>query len=147
MTASLCNTTPPRKPEFHEDYLSPSLAQLAREIGETRAGLSLYAADFTRTFGFANRGQIHGWNRKPGGLPEWTLRTKAERQANGTHRIGPGAAAPRPATTTRAAAQGGPQPKPAQPNGHPAAGRESSFPPAARRSTQQPSKHAVPMEN
>lgn len=52
---------------------TPSLATLARELGETRAGLSWHAADFSRAFGVINRGQVHGWNRKgirPGALPQ-----------------------------------------------------------------------------
>ena len=56
---------------------TPSLAQLAEQLGETRAGLSLYAADFTRTFGLANRGQVHGWNRKRGRLTHWSGNTNA----------------------------------------------------------------------
>lgn len=44
---------------------SPSLARIARTLGQSRAALSRQAAQFTRSFGLVSRGQVHGWNRKP----------------------------------------------------------------------------------
>ncbi len=48
---------------------SPSLAALARDLGITRAALSAHAAMYSREFGLTTRGQVHGWNRRPAGLP------------------------------------------------------------------------------
>ena len=44
---------------------APSLAALAKDLGITRAALSAHAATVSREFGLTNRGQVHGWNRKP----------------------------------------------------------------------------------
>jgi hypothetical protein len=44
---------------------TPSLARIARQLGETRAGLSKQACEFSRLFGVVSRGQSRGWNRKP----------------------------------------------------------------------------------
>ena len=44
---------------------APSLAALAKDLGITRAALSSHAASISREFGLTNRGQVHGWNRKP----------------------------------------------------------------------------------
>ena len=44
---------------------APSLASLAKELGVTRACLSCHTSSVSREFGLTNRGQVHGWNRKP----------------------------------------------------------------------------------
>lgn len=95
---------------------TPSLATLAKQLGETRAGLSWHASDFTRVFGLRNRGQAAGWNRKPLNHPPGL---------NGTHRIGPGGPLPFAASPTLPAAQGGSQPKPAPTNDGSAVTKES----------------------
>lgn len=95
---------------------TPSLATLAKQLGETRAGLSWHAADFTRVFGLRNRGQAAGWNRKPVDHPL---------DLNGTHRNGPGSPAPSGAPVTRPESQGGPEAKPAQGHGVSVAAKES----------------------
>ena len=52
-------------PSFDE----PGEAALARDLGITRAALSGHAARFSREFGLTNRGQVHGWNRRPAAPP------------------------------------------------------------------------------
>lgn len=48
---------------FPELFEGESLAVIAERLGVTRAALSRYTAQATRTFGVRSRGQVHGWNR------------------------------------------------------------------------------------
>jgi len=47
-------------PDYFEE--GPSLAQIAKAIGCTRATLSVHSAQARRQFGIRNRCQDHGWN-------------------------------------------------------------------------------------
>src|SRR2546429_9914372 len=47
-------------PDYYEE--APSLAQIAKDIGCTRAALSIHSAQARRQFGIRNRLAVHGWN-------------------------------------------------------------------------------------
>ena len=49
-------------PDYFEE--APSLAQIAKDIGCTRAALSFHSAQARRQFAVRNRCQDHGWNFK-----------------------------------------------------------------------------------